>query len=927
MKVKHDIPQTVILNNLPDGVMIYDRSARLVWMNISAARMLGFESAEEGYEHFSEYSNHIEYFDLKDNQISQENYPQNVALRGKRFSDIELRVSQDGYKALTVRSFSGMPLYDEQGAVEYAVVTMRDIGEPQAPDHTDSVNMGHAAPDLRFGNKYRIVENIQQHCQVLLNSLNEGIWIVDELGKTTFVNEAMAHMLQYTVDEIRDKSFFDFVNCNDSAHTFKEYMARRKQGMHEQTEHQFLAKDGSVVHTIIEASPLFDSDANFIGAIAGVVDITQRTFMEKALRESEERFRGTFENAAVGIAHVGMHGEWLRVNLRLCDIFGYTYQEFIQKTFNDITCPEHYLFYDTSIKKLLRGEIENFQMDKRCFHKDGHVVWISLTCSLQRDDAATPLYFICIIQDISAKKSTEEENQRLFAEIRKTEQLFKKLVEIAPVEIMVLIGSDYRYALANETHRRISGEKGDLIGRRITEIWPESTQSVVPLLDKVYATGRTIEFTDTPVSITLDGHQRTAYFTSVYKPLCDETGSIYGILAIKYETTKQVLSRMRLEELAARYKTVFDTVEEGLFLILPSGEIAEANAKGLAIHGFESLDEMNRHVARFPHYIEAFDLQGTFIPIEQWPSIRSLHGESISGFEARIRRIDSAQECMVSVNSKPVRNPDGNIAAVVHTIRDITEQKKIELEREKLLSQMNAAREAAERQAAELVALNRELEAFSYSLSHDLRTPLQVIASYSEILLDDYGTVFDEEGKEFLGRIMAGVYKINNLISDMLMLSKVTRQEICMQDIDMSGIVLEILEELHMSTEKRTIELAVKDQVYARADLGLIRVVLQNLLSNAWKFTAKKDKARIEFGEFSRNKKRIFFVRDNGEGFDMNSAWKLFVPFQRLHSQKDQQGNGVGLAIVSRAIKRMGGDIWAEAAVNKGATFYFTLLQ
>ena len=216
------------------------------------------------------------------------------------------------------------------------------------------------------------------------------------------------------------------------------------------------------------------------------------------------------------------------------------------------------------------------------------------------------------------------------------------------------------------------------------------------------------------------------------------------------------------------------------------------------------------------------------------------------------------------------------------------------------------------------LAANRELEAFSYSVAHDLRAPLRAIDGFSQALLDDYGGRIDGDGRRYLDRVRAAAQKMAELIDDLLQLSRITRAELAKRSVDVSQIARQIAAELERESHR---EIAIADGLAAEADPKLLAIVLENLLSNAWKFTAKREGARIELGRDDAG----FFVRDNGAGFDMTYRDKLFGVFQRLHAASDFAGTGIGLATVRRIIERHGGRVWADARVGEGATFWFTL--
>ncbi len=225
----------------------------------------------------------------------------------------------------------------------------------------------------------------------------------------------------------------------------------------------------------------------------------------------------------------------------------------------------------------------------------------------------------------------------------------------------------------------------------------------------------------------------------------------------------------------------------------------------------------------------------------------------------------------------------------------------------------------------ELEGANRELEAFSYSVSHDLRAPLRTIDGFSQILQEDYGDKLDGEGVDYLERVRAASKHMASLIDDLLDLSRVGRRPLRRERVDLSGLIAGIVEDLRMSEPERKMEFAIEEDVAVWADVGLLKVALENLLGNAWKFTSRKPDARIKFGVREEGGSPVYYVRDNGAGFDQAYSDKLFGAFQRLHAQDEFEGTGIGLATVARIVHRHGGRVWAEGRVGEGATFYFTL--
>jgi light-regulated signal transduction histidine kinase (bacteriophytochrome) len=225
----------------------------------------------------------------------------------------------------------------------------------------------------------------------------------------------------------------------------------------------------------------------------------------------------------------------------------------------------------------------------------------------------------------------------------------------------------------------------------------------------------------------------------------------------------------------------------------------------------------------------------------------------------------------------------------------------------------------------ELTTLNKELAAFSYSVSHDLRAPLRAIMGFSQILVSDYADTLNNTAKDLIYRIHHSGNKMEQLIDGMLMLSRLSQQSMAIEDVDLAKITKSILDDLQKLEPERQVTFSSPESVIAKGDAKLLYVVLQNLLNNAWKFTRKKPTTSIELGVTEENNKPVYFIRDNGAGFDMDYADKLFSLFNRLHAENEFEGYGIGLATVQRIIHRHGGRIWAEGKVDEGATFYFVL--
>jgi light-regulated signal transduction histidine kinase (bacteriophytochrome) len=290
-------------------------------------------------------------------------------------------------------------------------------------------------------------------------------------------------------------------------------------------------------------------------------------------------------------------------------------------------------------------------------------------------------------------------------------------------------------------------------------------------------------------------------------------------------------------------------------------------------------------------------------------------------FERTLRRKDGST-FPVQVRDQLVKGEDGAVIRIRTVLQDITERKLAE----EKINQLNAELEQrVTERTVQLEAANKELEAFSYSVSHDLRAPLRAVDGFSQMVLEDYGPLLPEGCRQDLQTIRNSAQKMGKLIDDLLMFSRLNQLPLSKQSVDAGKLVRGVLEELNSQRNGRRIDLRVADLPPCQADPALLKQVWVNLLSNALKYTGKRESALVEIGCAMEKGRNVYFVRDNGAGFDMKYAHKLFGVFQRLHRAEDYEGTGVGLAIVQRVVHRHGGRVWAESAVDRGATFYFTL--
>jgi PAS domain S-box-containing protein len=721
-----------------------------------------------------------------------------------------------------------------------------------------------------------------------------------------------------------------------------------------------LRKDGQRINVSLTLSPIRDSAGNIVGASTIARDITeskradeQIVYQAYLLENVNDAVIGSDENSVIRFWNQGAE-----------KMFGWKAEEVLGRSGREILRSE-LINTDREVILKILAERGRWKGESIQYRKDGTPVFVESSSITLRNADHSIAGYVSVQRDISERKLAEEE-------LRKNAARTQALADISST--LATVHLDYQ-AVLDAAARRTTELIGDACSIRLVSDdgqWLELASLYHPepktlaYLREILGTNPLRTDTGSIAQIIQTGRsmlipvispeQLKAIVPATAWPILEHI-SIHSLLTVPLRAQGGVLGTLTLtrdhpnrpytsedqaflQDLAdraalsianARLYASMQQLNDGLEqrVVERTAALSQANSllQMMLDHMPDQIyfkDAQSRFIRNSRSQAKALGLSDPaeavgksdfdFFPHAQLSYekeqeiIRS--GKPLVDEEERIVWPDG-RETWVSTTKIPLPDQSGQIIGTFGISRDITERKRAEV--------------ALQKAKLELEAANRELEAFSYSVSHDLRSPLRSIDGFSQALLEDYADQLPAEGQNQLMRVRAATQRMGQLIDDLLNLSKVTRASMKLVPVDLSQLVRGIVAELQRTQPERRVNFKITPNLKANGDPGLLRAVLENLLNNAWKFTAKREQAEIEFGSKHENDETIYFIRDNGAGFDMAYVGKLFGAFQRLHAMTDFSGTGIGLATVQRIIHRHGGRIWAEGAVDQGATFFFTL--
>ena len=745
----------------------------------------------------------------------------------------------------------------------------------------------------------------EERFRAVTECASDAVVIIDEDSNILYSNEATNNIFGYSTNELSGKSLtllmppgVGDLHINGIArYTATGTKKLSWAGLELPGRH----KDGHDIPLEVSFGEFMsDGRRNFAGIIR---DITQRKRAEKAIEESEAKLRGIIDSAMDAVITVDESQRIVLFNKAAGAIFkvpaeeaiGQDLARFIPSRFRSAHADHISDFGASDISS--RAMASSRQISG--LRSDGEE--FPLEASISQVELGGEKLYTVILRDITER--------------RRADQRLRTVIEGAPNGIVMVDGRGSIVLLNAQTEKLFGYEREELLGNSIEILVPERFRGshadsrnryLSNPTTRSMGAGRDLyglrkDGTEFPVEIGLN-------------PLETEQGTM--VLGTIVDITERKLAERSLRRSEEQLAGVIASAMDAIISVDDQQKIILFNAAAERMFLFPSEEAIGTPLDRFipsrfrpAHSEHIKNFGNTKVTRRSMGSLGALYGLRSDG-----------EEFPIEASISQIETDGKKIYTVI--LRDITERKRGE-ERNRRLNEELEQRVAD--RTAQLEAANTELESFSYSVSHDLRAPLRHINGFSQALLEDYSEKLDDGGKAYLNQVRDASREMATLIDDLLQLARVTRLEMTRERVDMTSLAQAALDELKRADPERTVSVEIESDLFCDCDRRLARVVLVNLLGNAWKFTSKVKDARIEFGETRSDGESHFFVRDNGAGFDMAYSNKLFGAFQRLHSGSEFEGSGIGLATVRRIVMRHGGRVWAESEVGAGAAFYFTL--
>jgi len=872
-----------LIDNAMDAIGILDRDGITRYQSPSFERMLGYSPEEYNGKNPFEYV-----------------HPDDIPRALEAFTKLLQNPDTAAHEEVRYQHKHGSWRHIEttaqnlldNPAVKGIVLNMRDITEQKM-----------AEKELR--------DSEERFRNVLDNSLDMVYRLDLGTGKYDYMSPSSKEVLGYSPEEFQtfgldnaatlihpddfDKlaaNVIELVTCPKGGKPASSVEYRFK---HKESGYRWMSDNRSVVYD--------DTDLP-VAVVGNLRNITEQKMAEEALRIKEN----ALEHSLNAIAMSDMDGNITYVNQACVRMWGDTdKEELLGKPYWKLLASDDVVVAKEVEKAMNQGQ--SWEGEIIAKDKDGTERRVHVLSSTVKDDQGKPIQTVSSLMDITEKQKAQQA-------LMESEERYRLIAERV-TDVIWSMNTDLRYTYVSPSVKQQRGYSvEEAMAQTIEDMMPHaSMETATKLFSKALST-ENVDKRDSSSAATVDLEMyckdgSTIWVETTSNILYDKNNNPVAIVGISRDITERKRAEGALRESEEKFRILVEEMSDG-YCVLQGSKVVFANSISAEMFGYAGEVVIGRTIQEF-------------LPpetINELAKVRARRqtGDAVPGhYEVAMVRKDGTP-LMAELGTRTMEYAGKPALSVV--IRDITERKQAEKEIRRLNEELE--QRVIER-TTQLQAVNKELEAFAYSVSHDLRAPLRSIDGFSQILIEDYVDKLDEEGTDYLQRVRAASQRMGELIDDLLSLSRVTRGEMCREDVDLSALAQAICSELQCRQPEREMEFAITPELVDRGDPRLLRAAFENLLSNACKFTGKKTSARIEFVQVENDGQSVYFVRDNGVGFDMTYADKLFGAFQRLHSPSEFEGTGIGLATVQRIIHRHGGNIWAESELNQGTTFYFTL--
>jgi len=727
-----------------------------------------------------------------------------------------------------------------------------------------------------------------------------------ENNRMHFFNKTLVKITGYTAEELKSGeicSIDPLILPEDRPMIIKKVKNAIQEKRPFSLEYRLKHKNGTIVSLQENGMPIDGPDGKPIYIDGVIYDTTERKRIEEASKASELRYRRLFEAAKDGILILDHEtGMIVDVNPFLETLLGYTAKEMLGRQLWEIGIFKDIAASKEAYANLQANDYIRYE-DLPLETKSGKKAEVEFISNVYLVGSQKVIQ--CNIRDITERKQAE-------LLIKKSEERYRRIIKTASEGIWEL-DRDFRTVAANDKMCKMLGYPlAELLGRPISELMPPEEHA--DNSQRIAARQRGLDETYERKFIRKDGQPLWTLISA--SPILDENNRMIGAFGMITDITERKQAEQALKENEEKYRTLVEQQLEGIIV-----------AQGIT----PRLVFVNQAMANMFGYSRE-----ELLFLQPEGLINLIHPASRDMFFNHYRERVSGKSVEQSYDFHAVKKDGSDIRIRTYSTRIIYQGEPavqaafIDVTKERLadeaIRQLNANLEQrVKERTAQLEIANKELESFSYSVSHDLRAPLRGIDGFSKILVEDYAPKLDDQAKDYIERIHKATVVMSQLIDDLLRLSQISMAKVNQVDLNLSDLAKEVADCLRTENPQRKVEVIITPGLMAHGDRGLLWIVLENLLGNAYKFTSTKENARIEFGKTAKDGKELFFVRDNGAGFDMNYTNKLFIPFQRLHSANEFPGTGIGLATVKRIVSRHGGSVLAEGKVGAGATFYFSI--